>query len=167
MKNYYRLMLGEKSKYAAECLAGNFVGTDFHIHQDLTTHLPEQWRDFNKEFIPVYLKQMPDKSKVAAGLACGAIWTVSKGMQKSQMRICFLKLLCLESILGQLTAGRIPSAKNLDIGLQHSCSIRGTSSKAFRSRFEQNVHRISEPRTGYRRLPLGLRIELACGDRSP
>ena len=80
MKSYYRLMLGEKSKHASECFSGNFVGTDFHIHQDLSCHLPDQWRDFNKEFIPVYLKIHPEKSKVAAGLACGAIWTVSKGM---------------------------------------------------------------------------------------
>ena len=81
MKSYYRLMLGAKSKHAADCLSGNFVGTDFHIHQDLSGHLPSQWRDFNREFIPVYLKTHPEKSKVAAGLTCGAIWTVSESNQ--------------------------------------------------------------------------------------
>lgn len=80
MKSYYRLMLGKKSMFASECFAAGFVGTDFGIHQDLTGQLPEEWREFNQAFIPVYLQVWPDKSKVAAGLACGAIWTVSRGM---------------------------------------------------------------------------------------
>lgn len=88
MKSYYRLMLGEKSKHASECFSGNFVGTDFHIHQDLSGHLPDQWQGFNKVFIPIFLKVHPDKSKIAAGLACGAIWVVSKGMLKGDMLLC-------------------------------------------------------------------------------
>ena len=40
-KGYYRVMLGQKSVYAAECFAGNFIGTDFGIDQDLTKKLPE------------------------------------------------------------------------------------------------------------------------------
>jgi restriction system protein len=81
-------MLGRKSEYAEACLAGGFIGTDFGVHQDLTGHLPEEWRAFNKEFIPVYLEKWPDKSKVAAGLACGAIWTVSKGMAQGDVVFC-------------------------------------------------------------------------------
>ena len=41
-KQYYRLMLGAKSVFAAECFAGNFVGADFGIEQDLTGELPEK-----------------------------------------------------------------------------------------------------------------------------
>jgi restriction system protein len=81
-------MLGRKSIHAAECFAGNFIGTDFGIHQDLTKKLPEEWRAFNKEFIPIYLTKYPDKSKITAGLACGAIWTVSKGIKKGDFVLC-------------------------------------------------------------------------------
>lgn len=81
MKTYYRVMLGKKSIHAAECFAGGFIGTDFGIDQDLTRELPESWREFNQRFIPVYLAKHPDKSKIAAGLACGFLWTVSKGIQ--------------------------------------------------------------------------------------
>jgi restriction system protein len=88
MKNYYRLMLGQKSKHAETCLAGGFVGTGFEIGQDLTGHLPDQWREFNQEFIPVYMAAHPDKSKISAGLACGALWTVSKGMQQEDVLLC-------------------------------------------------------------------------------
>ena len=88
MKSYYRVMLGQKSVYADECFANSFIGTDFGINQDLTKNLPEEWRTFNKEFIPVYLATHPDKTKIGAGLACGALWTVSKGIQKGDIVLC-------------------------------------------------------------------------------
>lgn len=81
-------MLGRKSMYAAECIAGNFIGTDFGIKQDLTTKLPDEWRHFNREFIPVFQANNPGKSKVTAGLACGALWTVSKGINIGDIVLC-------------------------------------------------------------------------------
>ncbi len=80
MKSYYRIMLGKGSERAQECIAGNFIGVGFNIHQDLTNKLPDEWRAFNREFVPIYLENNPGKSRVAAGLACGTIWTASKGM---------------------------------------------------------------------------------------
>lgn len=88
MKSYYRVMLGQKSIFADECLKGQFIGTDFGIKQDLTSHLTEDWRPFNKQFISVYLANHPDKTKISAGLACGALWTVSKGIQKGDVVLC-------------------------------------------------------------------------------
>jgi restriction system protein len=88
MKNYHRVMLGQKSVYAEECFAGNFIGTDFGIHEDLSQKLPEEWRAFNKAFIPVFLGIHPQKTKIGAGLACGALWTVSKGIQKGDVVLC-------------------------------------------------------------------------------
>ena len=88
MKSYYRVMLGQKSAYAEECFAGNFIGVDFGIHQDLANKLTDEWRAFNKEFIPIYLKSHPDKTKIGAGLACGALWTVSKGIQTGDIVLC-------------------------------------------------------------------------------
>ncbi len=88
MKSYYRIMLGRKSAYAQDCFAGSFIGTDFGINEDLSQKLPEQWRDFNKKYIPIYLKDHPDKTKVSAGLACGALWTVSKGIKVGDVVLC-------------------------------------------------------------------------------
>lgn len=85
MKSYYRVMLGKKSMHAADCLSGGFIGTDFGIHEDLSRKLPEEWRDFNKAFIPVFLANNPAKTKIGAGLACGALWTVSKGIQRGDI----------------------------------------------------------------------------------
>ena len=66
MKNYYRVMLGKQSIHAAIGFAGNFIGADFEIPQDLTTNLPDDWRAFNKKFIPIFLSTHPDKTKIGA-----------------------------------------------------------------------------------------------------
>lgn len=88
MNNYYRIMLGRKSAHAADCFAGGFVGADFGIREDLSTQLPDEWREFNRKYIPVFLSEHPDKTKIGAGLSCGALWTVSKGMKKGDCVLC-------------------------------------------------------------------------------
>lgn len=88
MKAYYRVMLGKKSAYAAECFAGGYVGADFLPNEDLSKSLPDEWRAFNKKYIPVYLAGHPGKSKVTAGLACGALWTICKGVNVGDVVLC-------------------------------------------------------------------------------
>ena len=88
MKNYYRVMLGRKSVYAAAGFEGGFIGADFDIPQDLTADLPDDWRAFNRKFIPIFLAGHPDKTRIGAGLACGALWTVTKGIKKGDIVIC-------------------------------------------------------------------------------
>lgn len=85
MKRYYRVMLGQKSVYAADCLKEGYIGAGFDINQDLAHSLPDEWREFNREFIPVYLKLHPEKSKIAAGLSCGFLWTVAKGIKNGDI----------------------------------------------------------------------------------
>ncbi|TPK84166.1 DUF91 domain-containing protein [Mesorhizobium sp. B2-4-13] len=88
MKSYYRIMLGRKSAFATECFAGGFIGADFGINEDLANKLTDEWRAFNKKFIPVYLAGHPGKSKVTAGLACGALWTIGKGINSGDIVLC-------------------------------------------------------------------------------
>jgi restriction system protein len=87
MKAYNRVMAGRQSAHAAECIAGGFIGIDYGIAADLAGRLPENWKDFNREFIPIYLEAHPGKSKIAAGLACGFTWTVSKGLKEGDVII--------------------------------------------------------------------------------
>jgi hypothetical protein len=82
MKTYYRVMLGHKSVHAQECFNGNFIGADYGIAEDLTGKLPEAWRDFNATFIPKYLANQPEKTKIAAGLACGTCGRSGKGCKR-------------------------------------------------------------------------------------
>lgn len=87
MKTYYRVMLGNKSEFAPVCFADNFIGTHSGISEDLTGKL-DTWRAFNARFMPVYLASQPGKSKIAAGLACGTLWMVAKGIQKGDVVLC-------------------------------------------------------------------------------
>lgn len=88
MKNYYRVMLGRKSVHAATGFDGGVIGANFEINRDLSADLPDDWRAFNRKFIPIFLDGHPDKTKIGAGLACGALWTVAKGIRKGDTVIC-------------------------------------------------------------------------------
>lgn len=88
MKNYYRIMLGRKSMYADEAYKGSFIGAGWFKDINLTNKLSADWRDFNKAMIPVYLEKSPEKSKVAAGLACGFLHTIAKGIQIGDIVLC-------------------------------------------------------------------------------
>lgn len=87
MKFYNRVMAGTKSVYAAQCFNEGFIGIDYEINVDLTGKLPENWRDFNREFVPIYMSNHPNKTKIAAGLACGFTWTLSKGLRQGDIII--------------------------------------------------------------------------------
>ena len=81
MKKYYRIMLGRRSVHAELCRKESFIGADFAMKFSFEGNLPENWRDFNKHYIPKYLDINPGKSKISAGLACGALHTVCKGIK--------------------------------------------------------------------------------------
>lgn len=81
-------MLGRGSIHAEESHRGNFIGIGFFENQNLTNHLSENWRDFNKEFIPLFLEEYPQKNKISAGLASGMVWTLAKGIQIGDVALC-------------------------------------------------------------------------------
>ena len=85
MRQYFRVMAGHKSAHATQCFEESFIGVDYGLQIDLKGRFPDDWRHFNREFIPVYLKARPDKTKIAAGLACGALWTLGRGIQKADV----------------------------------------------------------------------------------
>lgn len=80
-KSYYRVRLGEGAIYARDCIEGGFIGGHWGFIEDLSEQFGEDWREFNARFRPVYLSRHPNKTPVAAGLACGMLWTICKGMK--------------------------------------------------------------------------------------
>jgi restriction system protein len=88
MESYYRIMLGRKSSFAEECIRDKWFGGGWGIDQDLTNELPDNWRDFNAKFIPVYREANSGKSKIAAGLGCGMLHTICKGIERSNILLC-------------------------------------------------------------------------------
>ena len=87
-KNYYRIMLGRKSIFAKECYEGKWIGAGWLKSSSLENELVESWRDFNKKFIPNYLSTYDGSSKVAAGLACGMLHTICKGIKIGDLVLC-------------------------------------------------------------------------------
>ena len=88
MAKYCRLMLGASGKYADDCRRNGFVGVSFDMQIDLSGRFPDNWRAFNKEHIPIYLKIHPEKSRVAAGLACGTFWSLFNGYAEGDYALC-------------------------------------------------------------------------------
>ena len=88
MKQYFRIMLGSKSKYAEECHKGSFIGADYGINENLDANLPDNWKEFNSKYVPIYLSIHPDKTKIAAGLSCGQLWTICKGIKIGDILLC-------------------------------------------------------------------------------
>lgn len=128
MKKYYRLMLGRKGIHTAECVAGGFVGVDFGVQQDLTNQLPDEWRAFNARFVPVLQATNSELTRIGAGLACGAIWTVCKGMQSGD---CVLS----PDGSGQYAVGIIDGSYRYAPGqiLPHRRGVRWLSTKVARA----------------------------------
>lgn len=87
MKNYYRIILGKKNIYVEDSFQGNFIGASFGIEQDLGK-LSDDWKTFNQVLIPAYLEKHPEKSKIAAGLACGVLHTIAKEINEGDIVLC-------------------------------------------------------------------------------
>ena len=75
------MMLGRGSMYADVCRQQGFIGAHFGIDQELTSLLGGEQREFTQQVRPTYQQVFPEKSKGSAGLACGFLWTISKGIQ--------------------------------------------------------------------------------------
>lgn len=79
--NYYRVSLGKGAAFAAQARDEGWVGTGWLDDIDLSGAFPENWRDFNKKYIPVLLERGEAASNISAGLGCGMTWTVAKGIR--------------------------------------------------------------------------------------
>ena len=88
MRKYNRVMLGRACMYAEQCRKEGYIGANFDINVDLSDSLYENWRDFNKKFVPIWMANVPGKSTTAAGLACGFLWTITKGLQIGDIVLC-------------------------------------------------------------------------------
>jgi restriction system protein len=79
LTQYFLIRSGQQGVHLDECLAKGFVGLNYGIDEDLSGQFPENWQDFNSKYIPKWMESHPGGSKIAAGLACAALWTVGRG----------------------------------------------------------------------------------------
>ena len=87
-KGYYRILLGKGGEHTKEAKERGFIGGEWEKNTDMTTLLSGDWRDFNNRFIPIYLKNNPEKTKIAAGLARRMLYTICKGIRIGDIVLC-------------------------------------------------------------------------------
>tara|TARA_B100000513_G_C11877678_1_gene178132 strand:+ start:170 stop:1084 length:915 start_codon:yes stop_codon:yes gene_type:complete len=85
---YFRLRTGKNSEYFERFYKDGFIGVNFDIDKDISEHLFDNWRDFNAIYVDYLVKKQPNKTRVGAGLSCGALWTLSKGIKENTIVIC-------------------------------------------------------------------------------
>ena len=139
MKSYFRVLLGPKGRYTKDCVSEGYIGIDFGIDQDLTDKLPEEWRAFNREFIPLYLETHPHKTKIAAGLACAAVHTVCKWIKEGDIVLC-------PDDDGRFRVGEITGGYLYEPGsiLPHRRPVRWSSVKIDQSDMSEALRRSAE-----------------------
>lgn len=84
----YRMMLGERSKHADDCFAQLFVGVDYDLNQDISSDLYLTPKEFQEKYVPQYIKNRPERSKIAAAQACSALYKLGSRMQLNDVVLC-------------------------------------------------------------------------------
>jgi restriction system protein len=81
-------MLGKGSSHAEECLQGGYIGADFGLEHDLSEFKDLDRKEFNLSVVPLLMARHPAKTRISAGLAGGALWTVSFGLKNGDVVLC-------------------------------------------------------------------------------
>lgn len=84
---YYQVRLGRGNDLAEKGIEEGWVGTGWLSGYDLTNQLPDEWRAFNSKFVDEVMVSDEVPTKVGAGLACSATWTVAKGLKSGDFVI--------------------------------------------------------------------------------
>ena len=88
MKKYFRVFLGSGGEHLKECVEQGFIGVHYGFETSLAPYLEETWSESRGKIKPIYNKFNPGKSAVGAGLSCGVLWTIGKGMQRGDLVFC-------------------------------------------------------------------------------
>ena len=84
-RRIWRLRLGSLGVEADHAFSDGSAGVGFNIPEDLSGKFPAEWRDFNAHQIPGWMERNPGKSRIAAGLSCGAVWTFGYGIRQGDL----------------------------------------------------------------------------------
>jgi len=81
-------MLGRGSSLAKECHEDKWFGGHWDFKDSLENELPDNRKKFISIHKPTYLKNNPEAKNITAGLACGMLYTICKGVQKNDIVLC-------------------------------------------------------------------------------
>ena len=78
---FYQVRLGRANAHVEFALKEGFVGVDYGYKEDASKYLKTTWDESRRDLVSTIPKFRPDIEKRSAGLACGAIWSLGRGMQ--------------------------------------------------------------------------------------
>ena len=136
MTRYFMVRLGRQGVFLDECLIQGFIGVDYEINEDLSGKFPTEWRAFNAAYIPVWMANHPDKSKIAAGLACAATWTVGEDIRADEYILS-------PNASGTFRVGRVigPYQYVADSPLPHQRPVEWLPESLYRSEFSESLRK--------------------------
>ena len=113
--SYYRVRLGIQGSGVDECVDGGFLGVYFGIRQDLTNDLPDDWREFNRRFIPQMIAEgTPYVGIIYAGTLVPAVNAAAGGDGwRTSWLVLGVTALVIAAIVGALLRNR-PADKGLE-----------------------------------------------------
>ena len=156
-------MLGSKSVFAENCFNEKWFGGDWDFSESLEKELPENFRDFNKKYVPIYLSKFPKTSKVGAGLICSSLHLICKGIKIGDLVICpdgegsYL--------VGETTSDYFFAAEK---ELPHRRKVEWYEKKLLRSDMSQELQRsISSRNTVFRLNKHSVEIESLLSGKTP
>jgi len=82
MSRYYKVMLGERSKYADECFTGSFIGVWYDIEEDLNKSLSDTKEAFEMIYIPLLEEKNRGKS------SCNKLWKFYREIEIGDIVLC-------------------------------------------------------------------------------
>lgn len=81
MKQYNRIMLGERGMYIGDCLENNYIGAGFVRDFDLSGTPYNNEDEWRQRLVEKYLQVNPDKSVGTARTSIGFLWTICFGLK--------------------------------------------------------------------------------------
>lgn len=136
MSRFFLVRLGRQGIFMDECVSQGFIGVDYGINEDLSGKFPHEWRAFNAAYIPVWMANHPDKSKVAAGLACAALWTIGESIRVDEYVLS-------PNASGMFKVGRVsgPYEYVADSHLPHQRPVEWLAESLDRSEFSEELRK--------------------------
>ncbi|GAA5514939.1 endonuclease NucS [Deinococcus carri] len=101
MPNYYKVMLGKGSQFAAQALQGGFIGIDDASGQDLSPLLALPEPEFRQQVRPGLEATNPSSSKGTISQYATTLWRIAQGIQGGDV------ILSPDGTAGQVRVGEV------------------------------------------------------------
>lgn len=108
--NYYKVMLGKGSQYAAQAIQGGFIGIDDGVGQDLTPLLALPEPEFRQQVKAALRDANPNSSKGTISQYATTLWRIAEGIRVGDV------VVCPDGTQGQLRVGDVTGAYQYQAG---------------------------------------------------